>query len=54
LLPQPCWQLALRAVVDEEQDAGGWQALDQTVEEGLRLGIDPVEVFKDQQQRVVS
>ena len=31
---------------------GRGQALDQTVEEGLRLGIDPVQVFEDQQQRL--
>src|SRR5262249_46044923 len=44
--------LILRAVVDQEEDAGGGQALDQAVEERLRLGIDPVQVFEDQQQRL--
>ena len=42
--------LVLRAVVDQQEQAGGRQALDQAVEQGLRLGIDPVQVFEDQQQ----
>ena len=44
--------LILRTIVDQEQQVGRGQALDQTVEEGLRLGIDPVQVFADQQQRL--
>ena len=44
--------LVLRAVVDQEQQAGRGQALDQAVEQGLRLGVDPVQVFEDQQQRL--
>ena len=42
--------LVLRAVVDQEEDAGGGQALDQAVEQGLGLGVDPVQVFEDQEQ----
>ena len=44
--------LVLRAIVDQQQQAGRGQALDQAVEQGLRLGVDPVQVFKDQQQRL--
>ena len=44
--------LVLRAVVDQQQELGRGQALDQAVEEGLGLGIDPVQVLKDQQQRL--
>ena len=43
--------LVLRAVVDQQQEPGRRQALDQAVEQGLRLGIDPVQVLEDQQQR---
>jgi hypothetical protein len=38
------------AVVDEEQEPGRRQALDQTVERGLRLGVDPVEVLEYDQE----
>ena len=44
--------LVLGPVVDEEEDAGGRQALHEAVEKRLGLGIDPVEVFEDQQQRL--
>jgi hypothetical protein len=40
------------AVVDQQQQAGRRQALNQAVEERLRLGIDPVEVFDDEQHGV--
>jgi hypothetical protein len=40
----------LGAVVDEQQHAGGRQALHQGVQACLRLGMDPVQVLKDQQQ----
>jgi hypothetical protein len=40
----------LGAVVDQQQQAGCGQALDEAVEQGLGLGIDPMQVFKDQQQ----
>ena len=41
--------LILRPIVDQQQEVGGGQAVDETVEHGLRLGINPVQVFKDQQ-----
>ena len=44
--------LVLRPVVDQEQEPGRGQALHQGVEQGLRLGIDPVQVLEDQQQRL--
>src|SRR5262245_49358767 len=36
-------------VVDEKEHGSGWQALDGPYEEGLRLGVDPVQVLEDQQ-----
>ena len=39
----------LGAIVNQQQQRAG-QALNQAVEEGLRLGIDPVQVFEDEQQ----
>jgi hypothetical protein len=44
--------LILRTIVDQEQQVGRGQALDQTIEEGLGLGIDPVQILADQQQRL--
>ena len=44
--------LILRPVVHEEQQPGGRQALDQPIEQRLGLGVDPVEVFDDDQQRL--
>ena len=44
--------LVLGAVVDEQEQAGGGQALDQAVEDRLGLGVDPVQVLEDQQQRL--
>ena len=44
--------LVLRAVVDQQQEPGRRQALDQAVEQGLRLGVDPVQVLEHQQQRL--
>src|SRR5262249_5806505 len=44
--------LILRAVVDQEQELSRGQALDQTVEQDLRLGIDPVQVREHQEQRL--
>ena len=44
--------LVLGSVVDQQQEAGCWQAVDEAVEQGLGLGIDPVQVFEDQQQRL--
>jgi hypothetical protein len=36
------------AIVDQQQQAGHGQALDQAVKQGLRLGVDPVEILEDQ------
>ena len=44
--------LVLGAVVDEEQEARRGQALDEAVEQRLGLGVDPVQVLEDQQQRL--
>ena len=44
--------LVLRPVVDQQQEPGRGQALDQAVEQGLRLGIDPVQILEHQQQRL--
>src|SRR5262249_36258561 len=44
--------LILRTVVDQEQELGRGQTLDQAVEQGLRLGINPVQILEDQEQRL--
>ena len=44
--------LVLRAVVDQQQEPGRRQALDQAVEQRLRLGINPMQILKDQHQRL--
>ena len=44
--------LILRPVVHQEQEPGGRQALDQPIEQRLGLGVDPVQVFEDDQQRL--
>ena len=40
------------AVVDQQQDATGRHALDQAVEQGLGLAVDPVQVLEDQGERL--
>src|SRR5262249_39100308 len=45
--------LVLRAIVDQEQETRGRQVLDQAVEQGLCLGVDPVQILKDQEQRLL-
>jgi hypothetical protein len=40
--------LILGAVINQQQHPGGRQAVDQRIEHGLRLAIDPVQVFEDQ------
>src|SRR5262245_15689195 len=42
--------LVLRAIVDDEKDPRRGEALDQRVQDRLRLGVDPVQVLEDQQQ----
>ena len=42
----------LGAVVDEEQEARRGQALDEAIEEGLGLAVDPVQVLEDHHQRL--
>jgi hypothetical protein len=44
--------LILGAIIDQEEEPGGRQALNQAVQEGLRLGIDPVQVLEDDEQRL--
>ena len=44
--------LVFRPVVDEQQEAGRGQAVDETVEQCLRLGIDPMQILAHQQQRL--
>ena len=42
----------LRPVVHEEEQPGRRQALDEPVEQRLGLGVDPVEVLEDHQERL--
>jgi hypothetical protein len=42
--------LIFGAIIDQQQQAGRGQALDQAVQQGLRFGVDPVQILKDQQQ----
>ena len=42
----------LGPVVDEEQDASCGQAVDEAVEERLGLGVDPVKILEDHEQRL--
>ena len=44
--------LVLGPVVDEQQDAGGRQALHEAVEQCLGLGVDPVEILEKEEQRL--
>jgi hypothetical protein len=44
--------LVLGAIVDQQQEPGGRDTLDQAVEQGLGLSIDPVQIFEHQQQRL--
>ena len=46
--------LVLGPVVHEEQQAGRAQALDEAVEEGLSLAVDPVEILDDQEEGLLS
>ena len=42
--------LVLGAIIDQQEDPRGRQALDQAVQQRLRLGIDPVQILEDQHQ----
>jgi hypothetical protein len=42
--------LILRPVVNKQQEPCGREALNELIEEGLGLGIDPVEILEDEQQ----
>ena len=44
--------LVLGPVVDEQEEPGRGQTLDQAIEQGLRLGIDPVQVLEDHEERL--
>ena len=44
----------LGAVVGQQQKLGAGHTLTQHVEKALRLAINPVQVFKDQNQRLVE
>src|SRR5262249_6833295 len=44
--------LILGSVVDQEQEPGRRQDLDQAIEQGLGFGIDPVQILEYQQQRL--
>ena len=44
--------LVLGTVVDEEQEARRGQALDEAVEQGLSLAVDPVQILEDHYQRL--
>ena len=39
-------------IADDQEDGGGLEALDQGVEKCLRLPVDPLEVLKDDQERL--
>ena len=43
----PPRMVILRAIVHEEEETHGRQAIDEALEERLGLGIDPVQVFAD-------
>src|SRR5262249_30083266 len=45
--------LVLRPIVDQQQQSRRWQALDQAVEQGLRLRINPVQILEDRQERLL-
>src|SRR5687768_1349458 len=44
--------LVLGAIIYQEEQPGGGEALDQAVEQDLRLRIDPMQIFKNQEQRL--
>jgi hypothetical protein len=42
--------LVFRTVIDEEEEPGSRKTIDQAVEEGLRLVVDPVKILEGNQQ----
>ena len=46
--------LILPPVRDEQQQARAGQALDQAVQQRLGLGVDPVQVLDEQEQRALA
>jgi hypothetical protein len=50
LSAHPC--RILRPIVDEQQQPGGRQAVDEAVQQRLGLGVDPVQVLDQQQERL--
>src|SRR5262249_38736483 len=44
--------LELGPVVDEQEHTRGWQTLDKAVEQRAGLGIDPVEILEDHEERL--
>ena len=44
--------LIFGTVIDQQQELGSGETFDQTVEKCLGLGIDPMQVFKHQHQRL--
>jgi hypothetical protein len=44
--------LVLGAIIDQKEQARCRQALHQAVQQGLRLGIDPMQIFKDHEHRL--
>jgi hypothetical protein len=46
--------LVLGPVVDQQKEPGRGQTLDQAVEQGLRLGIDPVQVLNPHEAQTTA
>src|SRR4030095_11451427 len=46
--------LVLGAIVHEQENGRRGQAVEEAVEDGLRLAVDPVEILEDQDQRLHS
>src|SRR5215813_9233803 len=44
--------LVLRTIIDEEEDLSGRQAVHEAIQKRLSLGVDPMEILKDQTQRL--
>lgn len=42
----------LRAIVHEQQHSGRGNALDERIERGLRLAVDPMEILEDDNERL--